>query len=744
MKKQLLVSVLTLWAMGGYSQNAAGLQSTSAMVCDPVTTDYTQNFDDQTFYAPISSSCWTRAYGGSATTGYTSTDSDEWRAKHFLNDDNNSLAAAIRLETTAVKDWLISPTFDLSSGTSYAVSFDYAVTGFLNSNPSAMGSDDQVQFLISTDGGATWTVAHTWDSSNAPSNTSNSFSFDISSYDRSNMKFAFYATDGAVEDNINLDFFIDNFVVQETTPVQTSYCTPSFTEGCSLGDYVGSFSVPQTDFQDLGTECSDSSYDDRTGSDVGVVPIYIDHETNFTITHSWGGQHVKIWIDLNNDYVFDDTELVATALSDGYGASSITNGTIVVPASATMGTYRMRIATKNLSDPTPCDNDGHGEAQDYMVQFINYPTCFPPEEVTKTIVTSTSAKVVWSASTTPAGEGYDVYYSTEATAPANDVSLTADNSVSVEANQVEAMLTGLVPQTTYYVWVRAKCDSSDTSAWSEEYATFTTGCSAQDIEYSLDFNQLTEYANVNTACWTNAKGGDETTGYQEVGSSRWYTKHFLNNETNSIGVRVNLFSNNRKEWLISPLLNLTGEGLQLTFKYGLTENGETSSSAMGADDYVKLLISTDDGVTWTVLNTWDASNTPSNEENTYTQDLSSYANSSVRIAFYATDGATDDEEDYDFFIDDFVVTNTESTGTIQHELTSLSIYPNPVSDMLSITNDTAIDTVEMFDVNGRRLVNKKVNNASTTIDVSSLATGTYFVKVTTDDGKTTTQQVIVK
>jgi len=65
-------------------------------------------------------------------------------------------------------------------------------------------------------------------------------------------------------------------------------------------------------------------------------------------------------------------------------------------------------------------------------------------------------------------------------------------------------------------------------------------------------------------------------------------------------------------------------------------------------------MSTDGGTSWTNLATWNASNEPPVEGLAYTEDLTAITGT-VQFAIYATDGAIDDAEDYDFHVGRFEV-----------------------------------------------------------------------------------------
>lgn len=76
-------------------------------------------------------------------------------------------------------------------------------------------------------------------------------------------------------------------------------------------------------------------------------------------------------------------------------------------------------------------------------------------------------------------------------------------------------------------------------------------------------------------------------------------------------------------------------------------------------------------------------------------------------------------------------------------IAGLKMYPNPVTgNVLNISSTANLDmNVAIFDVLGKQVINTKVTN--NTVNVSSLNTGVYIVKVT-EDGKTATRKLVVK
>jgi hypothetical protein len=62
----------------------------------------------------------------------------------------------------------------------------------------------------------------------------------------------------------------------------------------------------------------------------------------------------------------------------------------------------------------------------------------------------------------------------------------------------------------------------------------------------------------------------------------------------------------------------------------------------------------------------------------------------------------------------------------------LSYYPNPVTDVLNIANDKIITDVSVINILGKTVMSKTVNSTTTQIDMTSLPSGNYFIKVTLD------------
>jgi hypothetical protein len=63
----------------------------------------------------------------------------------------------------------------------------------------------------------------------------------------------------------------------------------------------------------------------------------------------------------------------------------------------------------------------------------------------------------------------------------------------------------------------------------------------------------------------------------------------------------------------------------------------------------------------------------------------------------------------------------------------LEFYPNPVTDILSVTYHAGIDEVTVANLIGQIVVSKKVNGKETSVDFSDLGSGIYLIRLHSRD-----------
>ncbi|MBO4567410.1 MAG: choice-of-anchor J domain-containing protein [Bacteroidales bacterium] len=104
---------------------------------------------------------------------------------------------------------------------------------------------------------------------------------------------------------------------------------------------------------------------------------------------------------------------------------------------------------------------------DVAIQVI--PSCIEPDGLTVTAPTAHGATFGWTPNGTETE--WHLYLSDDATAPADDINL---KEVTVADSNPFTLTTGLDAETTYYVWVRANCGSTDGYSMWVGPETFTT------------------------------------------------------------------------------------------------------------------------------------------------------------------------------------------------------------------------------------------------------------------------------
>ena len=170
--------------------------------------------------------------------------------------------------------------------------------------------------------------------------------------------------------------------------MSAQYCVP---EGTNDSRYIDNFSTTggSENISNLGSGFSTDGYGDFTTMTVKQVQA---NDVDFSVNIEGGTAGFRIWVDWNQDGVFDATEEVAYN-STGYIASH--EGSFTVPTDATPGETRMRIVSHWLSqtgDVDPCETGfTYGEFEDYTFDVVALQAC--TEAIAGTVVGDTEMEV---------------------------------------------------------------------------------------------------------------------------------------------------------------------------------------------------------------------------------------------------------------------------------------------------------------------------------------------------------------
>ncbi|RCW93708.1 GEVED domain-containing protein [Winogradskyella arenosi] len=270
-------------------------------------------------------------------------------------------------------------------------------------------------------------------------------------------------------------------------------------------------------------------------------------------------------------------------------------------------------------------------------QVRDIPTCPEPTDLEVTNITSTGAELSWTEAGTSTVWNIEIVETGEE--PTGTP--TATNITN------PYIATGLNPITTYDFYIQSNCNG-DLSSFTGPIS-FTTLCDIFIPDYIQNFSTITP------DCWEEADSGDATTGPGDIGGSSWGTDGFLNNGTTG-AYQINLWLATKSDWIISPVFDLTGGPFQVEFDFGIMQYGSSSEAGtLGSDDIVQLLITTDNGATWTPLLTYDNTSVVAANGEHPVVDLTAYSGQNAQFAIYASEGTVDDSEDNQVFVDNFRV-----------------------------------------------------------------------------------------
>lgn len=302
-----------------------------------------------------------------------------------------------------------------------------------------------------------------------------------------------------------------------------------------------------------------------------------------------------------------------------------------------------------------------------------------PGTPTASAVTTTSFTATWTASSTPG-----VNYIVEVANDAGFTSLVSGYNPLNVGMVLTTPVTGLSPNTTYYVRVRAEiggCFSVNSGT-----LTVRTECNAENAPTAVQTFVTFTGAAPAPDCWKEATGTLAPSSTLSGTISAWLLKPngFANITSTNPGVSINLYST-KNDWFISQPIDLGAIPSQyrVSFNMAVTNwNGTASQSTLGTHR-VDIVVSTDGGATWSnsnVIKTYTGAGTYSNTGQIETIDLIGYSGV-IKIAFVATTTST--SPDIDFHIDDFKVEaipmETIDWGNLQWP-PSGSIYPGQSYD----------------------------------------------------------------
>lgn len=705
-------------------------------------------------------SCWSKFNDGDVTTGPTGNENTgSWFGRDYLNVSGNT-AAVINLYNTFPRGWLVSPVFDLSAG-GYQVKYNVGTTQFFSTNPinapGVMGADDFVYFLMSTDGGTTWTTLETYSATNTPPNTGTTAIFNVPTVNTNSVKFAFYGTAGSVSDGPDYDFFVDDFIVQTiptTVPACASNVTATISAGC--GNFPTVISWDATSGSD-GYKLSIGS----TAGGTDILNAQVVTTLNYSYTGTLNTTYYYKVVPFNNNgdavacveqsFTTSATGCYCTSVptsNDGNGITNVQLGTTNFPT--TDVTYFDHSATTVTMSQGINNNvqvtfaTGYTYDTNIWIDFNNDYDFEDAGELVQTGIASTNVNPTT----------LDASFVMPATAPLGVHKMrigTADGGQFIP-NPCYSGSWGVTLDFSVNIVVPSCTPAAIATS------TVTPNCASSQFSVAVDVTSLgsgTPAISDGTTTWPITATGIINVGPFASGASVVLT--LLHGSDTTCDLPLGTFT-----YICPPANDDCSTAVALTVGGVFANNavvgttfGATNStppapgcaSFQGGDVWYSVVVPASGTVTL---------ETNVNGTSTLTDSgLAVYSGSCASLTLVECDdddslnGAmslislTGQTPGATLYVnvwrygggtgDTFAVSAYDaSLGNEAFDSSNFTFYPNPVNDVLNLSYSQSINKVQVINILGQEVKTVTMDANQAQVDMSNLPTGTYLVKVTSD------------
>lgn len=450
------------------------------------------------------------------------------------------------------------------------------------------------------------------------------------------------------------------------------YCT---SETTSIdGNGIGNLQVGTTDFPSGGT----LSYEDFTGAPVDLAAgISANVQITFETGYTYG---VTIWIDFNDDYTFEASEMVYSGGESAADNPTTFDASFIMPPGATPGVHRMRIGSDdtNADSEDPCNSSSWHVTMDVDVNIVAA-SCSPA-----------AATAVVSADC-----GNDQFFI--------DVDVTD--------------LGDGTPEITDGV-----------STWSiagtgiTQVGPFASGDSVSlTVTHGTDSTCDLPLGNFNYTC---PPSNDEPANAIDLSVDAGYCDGVNNNGDNTAatdsgegaGSCFNGGASDDVWFTFTVPAGVATVDVSTDFTGGTNVDTEIAVYSGTPGAFTEIACSQDEGTT--ILSNGSS-------YNSLITDLAVNIGETyyVQVAGYGTTNQGT------FCLE----ISTNQLGVNDFELSSFDYYPNPVNNKLSLRAQDVIQNVSVYNMLGQEVIRTSPNLASSDVDMSALQAGAYFVQVTVQD-----------
>lgn len=327
---------------------------------------------------------------------------------------------------------------------------------------------------------------------------------------------------------------------------------------------------------------------------------------------------------------------------------------------------------------------------------------------------------------------YELRWSTEDDPEGAEAMILADTTVT---------LTGLLPDTMYYAWVRTVCTDIVQSEWLV-LDSFKTDCAPAAMPYLEDFGVYDIYDD--PECWRYFTGMQDYVPGQpialdEVVANNWTMLYDTTLKDVSPTIWMPFYY--MDEVIVSPLIDIPDSAVlefnvMIYFKLGFT-----LPDTVGDELRFGVVVSHDDGATWNRVEEWGGSSTTNLRRQMIDLDfnpkLTLYGPGTIRLGFYALTAAGyyDDRADIYLHFDDVKVypkepdsTGVDTNGIVVPTSPVAAVYPNPASSTVTIDCSAPAEAV-IYAASGMEALRVPCRAGRNEVDVRSLPQGVYHLVV---------------
>lgn len=467
-----------------------------------------------------------------------------------------------------------------------------------------------------------------------------------------------------------------------------TYCTSKgndFSYEWIAGVTIGSFTNTST-----GT-----AYSDFTSKTVSMT-AGTDYAVSLTpgFKSSTYNEYWKIWVDLNADGDFDDSnELIFDA---GALSKTTVTGTATIPVGTSAKSTRMRVSMKYNGAQTACESFSYGEVEDYTVVIsagvVDTQAPTVPTGLSSSSITTSSATISWNASSDNVGvTEYDIYK--------NGTYLASTSGTSYNVS-------GLSANTTYAFYVKAKDAAGNVSSASSSLNVTTlenqlSYCSSKGNDYSYEWIDYVALGGMTNSTAANGGYADFTSKVAEVVLGASETIYV------SCGFKSSSYTEYWHVWI-----DWDHSG---TFD---SDEQMVSGSSSSADNLSSTFTVPSDAILGTTR---------------------------MRVTMKYNAAATACETFSYGEVEDYTVNVVTSRGGEKINVngidlgnddpTTINVYPNPAENYVNVkvSNGSRVGTVNIYSVTGNLIKVAEINGVEREIEISDIPAGVYFISI--DDEK---------